>query len=334
MTTTRRLLLALGLLATPPAALAECAGADWLAGVEATRPGIAAGLDAAVAEAPFAEGRFFRIERDGRVAHLFGTYHSPDPAIAVVPPGLEAALAGARLLLVEIGPEERAKGDLLFAANPGRVLALTGPKLADDLAPGEIDRLAAILKPFGMTPQVAAAMQPWFLNTLLATPPCVVADLAKGRKLLDDRIADRARALGLAVKGLETIDASLAIFEAMPREDQIRLLRMNIAFADFADALTVTTSRFYREERILAIWELNSVLARELGIEAELAPIIARFRETALTNRNRAWLPAIRAAAAEGGAVIAVGALHLSGPDGLLASLAAEGWTVTRLPVS
>jgi uncharacterized protein len=49
-----------------------------------------------------------------------------------------------------------------------------------------------------------------------------------------------------------------------------------------------------------------------------------------LTGRNRAWMKVILPAAAGHQIVVAAGAAHLSGPDGVLTLLAADGWRMTR----
>ena len=50
-----------------------------------------------------------------------------------------------------------------------------------------------------------------------------------------------------------------------------------------------------------------------------------------MTERNRAWIPVIEAAAPKGPVVAAFGALHLSGTDGVLALARARGFTLERL---
>jgi uncharacterized protein YbaP (TraB family) len=51
-----------------------------------------------------------------------------------------------------------------------------------------------------------------------------------------------------------------------------------------------------------------------------------------VVRRNRAWLPAIeQALRRKGTSFVTVGATHLIGPDGLVASLRQAGYTVTRL---
>ncbi len=53
--------------------------------------------------------------------------------------------------------------------------------------------------------------------------------------------------------------------------------------------------------------------------------------EDMLYARNRAWIPAIEAMAAEGGGFVAVGAAHLVGKGSVVELLEAKGYKVTRI---
>jgi uncharacterized protein YbaP (TraB family) len=58
----------------------------------------------------------------------------------------------------------------------------------------------------------------------------------------------------------------------------------------------------------------------------------AAMEDSLMIRRNRAWIPVLTRAAAKGPVLAAFGALHLSGAEGVLALLQAEGWTLERLP--
>ena len=51
-----------------------------------------------------------------------------------------------------------------------------------------------------------------------------------------------------------------------------------------------------------------------------------------MVQRNQDWIPVLTRAAADGPVLAAFGALHLSGDQGVLALLQAEGFTLERLP--
>lgn len=58
---------------------------------------------------------------------------------------------------------------------------------------------------------------------------------------------------------------------------------------------------------------------------------MARNEAILLGDRNRSWIPVIEAMVGRGDAFIAVGALHLCGPDAVQTLLAAKGWKVRRV---
>jgi hypothetical protein len=326
--------LAAILLGLPAAAAADCRGTDHLPVLERALPGISARIDAQVAAAPWAEGRFWKAEKDGRTNWLFGTFHSPEPEIAAVPPAVLATLREARTLIVEVAPPEKARLQTLFASDPAMVLDLQGLPTATALSPEELGRLADLARPYGLTAETLGPMRPWFLNMLLATPPCAVEAMARGQRILDDVLTLEAASAAVPVAGLETIEVALDLFREMAPEDQVRLLRLNVAFGHLAEDMNETAGRMYLDEQIYRIWAFNRAIVGSLGLAAELEPMLDDFYRRALTERNRAWLPALRAEFALGNALAAVGALHLAGPDSLQALLAAEGWSVTRLPVA
>ena len=81
------------------------------------------------------------------------------------------------------------------------------------------------------------------------------------------------------------------------------------------------------------IWEYSRWLTLQTpGMDpARVEGDFARMEASLMTERNRAWIPVIEAAAANGPVLAAFGALHLSGEDGVLALLEREGFTLERL---
>ena len=83
-----------------------------------------------------------------------------------------------------------------------------------------------------------------------------------------------------------------------------------------------------------AIWELSRVVGRNIpGLTAEQADAdFAKMEEILLTSRNRAWIDVILPAAEGRRIVVAVGAAHLSGRDGVLNLLAQKGYALEPAP--
>lgn len=322
-------LLAALLLAAPPV-LAECRGTDWLAEAQRSAPEVRRTLERAVRGVPFAEGILWRIEKAGRVSFAFGTFHSTRPDIAAVPEGLRRLLEGSRVLVVEVAREEQDRLSQLLGANPDLVMDRSGQRLSRNLSREEMDTLARLVAPYGMNRQAVEQLRPWFLNLLLSIPACEIAEVAKGAKVLDDNVMEAAEASGLPVLGLETAEVVLGVFQGFRPADQIRLLKLNIAFGEISEDIAASMARLYRDEQIWTIWALNRLIAEELGDGRATMRMMEDFYRLALADRNRNWLPRLLPELERGGALVAVGALHLAGPDSLQALLEKRGFTVTR----
>lgn len=326
------LLLAAALLCLPAAATAAtgCAGKDLIAALpEAER----AALEARTAAAPYPEGNLWQATRGGQSVTLVGTYHLDDPRHAAIVAALEPAVASAALLLVEAGPEEeRALMDRV-GRDPSAILLPEGPSLLERLPPEDWAALAQAMRDRGMPPFMAARFRPWYVMTLLSVPPCAIEAVA-GRDGLDRRLIDVAVAAGKPVRALEPWDTALRLLDGMDYATQLSLLRTTLALEAQAEDQMATLTAAYFAGRSRVIWEfmrqvmLDRPDADPTAIEAEFAAM----EETLMAARNRAWLPVIEAAAAEGPVVAAFGALHLSGDEGVLNLMAGAGWTLAPLP--
>ena len=87
-------------------------------------------------------------------------------------------------------------------------------------------------------------------------------------------------------------------------------------------------------DEIRAIWEFGILqsLAQPQGMSRdEIFFEYARLEEALIYRRNRAWMDRILPALQEGPVVVAAGALHMPGEDGLLNLLAEEGFEVARV---
>ncbi len=326
----RRLAFALLLL---PSALraADCAGADLIASLPEERR---AAIAAATETAPYPRGNFWRATRNGQIVTLLGTYHLDDPRHEPIVAAVVPTLDDAKTLLVEAGPEEEKALLAAMAKDPSLMLVPQGePTLVQLLPAEEWDLLAQAMRDRGMPPFMAARFRYWYISMLLAMPPCAMNPaLAAGG--LDKRLIARAEAQGIAVRALEPWDTALGIFDAMPADAQISMIRSTLALEGTAEDYMETLSAAYFAEESRLIWEFMRDVSYRLPGETrdKVDREFAETEEALMSSRNRAWIPVIEAAAAEGPVVAAFGALHLSGQDGVLALLERDGWKLERLP--
>lgn len=322
-------LAAFVLLATP--VTAQCMGENLLDRMpEAER----AALETAADAVPFPKGNFWRATRGNEVITLIGTYHFDDPrhdaTLAAVAPVIETATS----VLVEAGPEEEKALLALMARDPSLMMITEGPSLIQQMSPELWSKLSSALSQRGIPGFMAAKLQPWYVNVLLAVPPCAMAQMSNP-KGLDGLVIETAEAAGVPVKALEPFDTVFKVFDLMTDADQIAMIESTLAVEDKSEdfSITLADSYFAGESRLM--WELMRDIAHKTpGFSREQVDAeFARMEEALMASRNRNWIPVLEKAAATGPVFAAFGALHLPGQEGVLALLEAQGFTVEAMPL-
>lgn len=315
--------------AAPGAGAPACTGRNVLDELARTDAAAYARILAAAEATENGGAILWRIERAGiEPSHLLGTMHLSDARIAALPAAAAAALHSARRLVLEIADLEA--GGLADAFQKARELMMLagGRRLDHMLGEEEFRKLAEVLQRLGMRSQAVAMFRPWVPSLLLALSDCERLRVARGELPLDLRLARAAKERGIAVAGLETVELQLRAMAQVPEADQVEILKAGLRNYDRIDDLIETTVQLYLGRRLGAVWPLQLALAEKVGVaarafdSAEHNLLVARN----LRMRDKA-LPHL----ADGGVMIAVGALHLPGRHGLVALLRAAGYEVTAV---
>ena len=326
-----RCIAVIAALLLPLGAQAQCIGQNLIDALPAAEQ---TALRTAARAVPYPEGNLWRATRGLQTIHLVGTYHFDDPRHDTTLASVTPLIASAATLLVEAGPAEEAALSERIAREPGVMTITDGPTLPEMLPEPEWQALSAAMKARGIPGFMAAKFQPWFLSMMLGVPPCDMARAATGRGL-DQRLMDEATARGLPIRALEPYDTLFTLFDGLAQADQLSMIRSALAMEPQAADMSVTLADTYFAEESRLIWEFM----RHLTLAAPDADPAQALRdldlmETALmTNRNRAWIPVISAAATKGPVVAAFGALLLLGDQALPNLLVQAGVTVERLPL-
>lgn len=317
--------LALGAL---PAG-AECFGMNILDLMPAAER---AEIVAAAEAVPFPNGNYWRAERDGQQITLIGTYHLDDPRHGATLVRFGPEIAAAAALLVEAGPEEKKALIDRMARDPSILTITSGPTLLETLPKETWDRLVKATTARGIPGFMAAKFRPWYVTVLLSIPPCAMEDL-KDPKGLDGLLIDSALAANVPVRALEPYDTVFKVFGMMSDAEQIEMIEQTLALEDQATDYSVTLADTYFAGENRLMWELMRYQSYAMpgSTHEQVDADMAKLEEALMISRNRAWIPVIEEAAAQGPVVAAFGALHLSGEDGVLNLLAKDGWTVTPL---
>lgn len=324
-----RFFLAVILLLLPASLWAACGGTDLRTTLPAENR---ARIESLIAAAPFGEGNHWIARRGGRTVHVIGTLHFSDPRMDQIAADLAPVIAEADTLLLEASPSDKAAFENEMGRTPSLMLITEGPSLIDRLPPEEWDELADTVRSQGIPPWMAAKMRPWFLAVSMAIPPCLrqAKDIQNG---LDMRLGNLAEAAGVPVRSLEDPMAVIRMMDAHPLEDQVRQLRAYISMLGSGEDYFFTTSESYFDEQALFALHLSEqqFLDSSTLTPAESEALWAESMAGLLTLRNRAWIPVIEAAEGDR-IVVAAGALHLPGEDGVLNLLQQQGYSLERAP--
>jgi uncharacterized protein YbaP (TraB family) len=330
----RTTLAALAITATAllaaPQARAECQGLNILDLMPASER---ATLTAAADAVPFPRGNFWRATKGDMQITLIGTYHLNDPRHAPVTAHFAPEIEAAATLLVEAGPEEETKLMQHMGRDPSLMTITEGPTLMQQLPPETWAKLSAAASARGIPPFMTNKFQPWYIAVMLAIPPCAMQEMAIARNGLDQQLMDVATVAGTPIKALEPYDTLFTIFDIMSDTDQIAMIEQTLAMEDQITDYSETLADTYFDGESRLIWELTRHLSYQAPgytrdqVDADLAVL----EEAMMNRRNRAWIPVIEETAALGPTVVAFGALHLSGEEGVLNLLQQAGWTVTPL---
>ncbi len=308
--------------AKPPEA---CLGAD-LAHVE----GLGAAEAARADDLVNAEGLMWRIDKPNLApSHLFGTIHSTDDSALEVARRAAELIKGAEVVATELGGPI----DSIARAN------MTGAMLAEALdrdhdtfegviPPADREPIERFLAGQGYPAEFVHHLKPWFLAILTALPSCEAEREALDLPEVDQFLAQTAKDSGVNVVGLETPQEQLDALETMRPEVAATLLTLAAREPGMNDDLYATMLRLYRESRPAEILPISDAVG---GLSEAERSAQDQFTRVLLVDRNAVMAERAAPLLASGGAFIAVGALHLTGKDGLIERFRADGYTVTRV---
>lgn len=325
-------LVALIFLLPATLARAECEGTNLLTTME---EGERRTLLAAADAVPYPRGNLWRAVRGDEVVHLVGTYHLDDPRHAEVMARLTPLLDEAATILVEAGPKEEAALMADLARDPSLMVLTEGPTLREALPEEEWDLLAEAMRARGVPPFMVSKFRPWYVSMLLALPACGMEAMTQSLGGLDGMIIAHAEATGIPLLALESHDTVFKQFAAMSFEDQLGMITSALALEPVSADYSVTLADAYFDQEARLIWELTRRMSLQVpGVPPEqVEEDFAQMEQMLMTDRNRAWIPVIEAAATKGPVVAAFGALHLSGETGVLYLLEQAGFRLERLPM-
>ena len=250
--------------------------------------------------------------------YLFGSVHLLRAGEFALQGALEEAYEDAEAVFLEVDMDDLSPLELA-AATAERAIDPQGRSL-DELMGDDAALARDRAREAGIDLSLFGQLEPWFAGLTIVSL-VLARDGYTADAGVEQVVQVRAAADDKEILGLETLDEQLAALDSMEIDVQREFLLKALVDAQRpADALE-TFLRSWREGD-------DEALARELASEFAGAPELYR---SLMLDRNRNWAERIAGLLDDPhDYLVVVGALHLVGPDGLPALLAARGLRVTR----
>lgn len=264
-----------------------------------------------------AQGLIYRISRDGAPdSYLVGTMHSEDERVIGLLDQFRPLIERVDTVAVEMVPD----AVTILAIGAASMLP-ADQDLRDMIGCARFRALADAASGLDIPVEVLNRLRPWAAAVTLGMPT------SESGRFLDMEIYLQAQAFERETIGLESAAEQLAVFQNMPVAMQIAML----------DEMIKNAAELPKQLEALTLAFLSGDLARldevARGHYEGMSPeMVQWFDEILLNQRNLRMLQRVRVRLDTESMLIAVGALHLGGEQGLLAGLRQHGYTVRRWP--
>ena len=264
-------------------------------------------------EIPFADGLVWTASKNGLTNYLYGTIHTQDQRATKFPPTVRLGIFRSQHYLMEIKLSEESNRifrDAMFDEHEG--------VLASGLEPELVNLLREQLTHYGFSANDADNIKPWAAFSTIGSPKPI------RQPSLDQVLMNFAQSRGIEVIGIESMQDLVASLSSIRTDDQLEILRDTIC----------NRSNIIRDSQDLVFMhmrdDLEGIVRFSEGPHRDEA-VFERYMKIMVLDRNQRMLQRILPYMEQGGAFVAVGALHLPGKNGLLALLEKAGFEIRNL---
>lgn len=279
---------------------------------------VIATFGAAKAQAEPARACVWKIEHGNAVVYLAGSVHLLRQQDHPLPPPYQMAYDKSDRVYFEVD-----MGDMLQAAGAVQKEAKLpdGETIQDHVSEETYKKLKAYFKKRGIGGKMLEEMKPGMLAiTISGIEAMMIGALPQyGVEMHFNTQATRDEK---PVKGLETVEFQMSMFDNLEKEDQDAFLAMTLDEIDKAPEML---------GELIDVWKagdaekLDQLLNEQLQEDHPLTELI-------LYDRNANWIPAIEEELkAEGTTFVVVGAAHLVGKKNVIELLEAKGYKAKQL---
>jgi len=272
-----------------------------------------------------ADPGLWTISDEDSTVYIFGTVHILPPELDWRSEAVTAALEDAEIVYFEADVLSAEAQIAMQTLVPQLGLNAPDVTLSSLISDEAKDHMATIAGRLGAPADVLSAqmdpLKPWLASINLAVMQIQMAgyDPASG---VEAQLTAAAQDAGKSFGYFETVEEQLRFFAEMPVEIQI---------ADFEVGVRQMVEEPQLLTELVQDWAAGDMDALDDTFSGAMRESSPELFQRLLIDRNIAWIPQIEAALdGSDDALVAVGAGHLPGEQGVIALLEAEGYTVTR----
>lgn len=257
-------------------------------------------------------GIFWKAEKTGeKTIYLFGTMHTDDNRVTNFAPIVPETLKNIDAFMMET-----------LAPTDPRVLMMP-ESIEKSLSAAELEKVNQLIEFHTMHKDAAMYMKPWLLAVVFDSPK-PLTPFAQ-----DNLLMRAAEDMGKEIIGIEDTQEHFGVMDYFSRDEQLTMLRA-----------VLKRSQAEKEkdfEKLLGVYlqgDAQKVAQTNEAITGGMLPkeIWARMKQKLLIERNKVMAERVLDEAKAKNVFVAVGASHLAGDNGLLASLKNAGYRLTVIP--
>ncbi len=245
-------------------------------------------------------------------SYLYGTFHMLCPDDFAMPDTVQKAFHSTKQLYLEIDLDDPG----MMAKMMKGILMKNGHTLKEYLTDKEYDSCSKVFKAqTGLSLSMFVSYKPFMVSSLLYPSMLGCQPIA-----FEKEFEKLAKQDSMQIKGLETIEDQMNVFDTIPYKEQAKALVKSLYEIDKSKKQLSEMVALYKTKNVAALHD-------DVSGDTDLGS----YEKVLLDKRNQNWIPVIGQAIAEKPTFIAVGAGHLGGKKGVISLLRKQGYTVTAV---
>lgn len=245
-------------------------------------------------------------------SYLFGTFHLLCKTDFELSDTIKHLIQNSKSLFLEIDTDD----PKLTSKMMQHIKMKDGKTLKDFYSAEEYDKVAVLFKTkTGISLDIFNSYKPFLLTSMLY-PSMLGCNTITFEKELEHI----AKQDSIEIKGLETIEDQINVFEEIPYHVQAKM---------FKKALLSIDESHEQMQQLVALYKQQNINALHKDVKGDTD--LGKYENNLLNKRNKNWISVIENEVNNSATFFAVGAGHLAGKKGVISLLRKKGYKVTAV---